>query len=69
MNNKIFKQDAKTIVDMLFDAKLFKDNLTRDDFNKVEEILLFTLESRFNSHVKMTELMERIKETKKEKSN
>ena len=34
-----FKQDAKTIVDMLFEAKLFKDHITRDDMNVTEALI------------------------------
>lgn len=59
-NKEIFKQEAKIITDMLFDSKFFKDDITRDDMNATEEFILFTLQSRFESHLKLEKLMERI---------
>ena len=38
MDEKIFKQDAKQIVDLAFDKKLFKDEITRDDMNAFKGI-------------------------------
>lgn len=66
MENKIFKQDAKQIVDMAFDKKIFKDELTRDDFNAFEDLILFLLESRFESYKRVEKLMQSI-ETNKNK--
>jgi len=60
MEDKIFKADAKQIVDMAFNNKFFKDELTRDDFNAFEEFILFLLQSRFESYVKLEKLMSRI---------
>lgn len=51
MEDKIFKADAKAIVDLAFDSKLFKDTLTRDDFNSFEELIEYMLKSRFK-HIK-----------------
>ena len=39
MDDKIFKQDAKHMVDMMFDANLFHDNVTRDNMNTFEELV------------------------------
>jgi hypothetical protein len=38
MDDKIFKQDAKSIVDLAFNNKLFKEEITRDDMNTFEEL-------------------------------
>jgi hypothetical protein len=48
----LFKQGSKTIVDTLFEAKLFKDNLTRDELNSVEELLQYMMSSRFESFLR-----------------
>ena len=43
MDEKIFKQDAKQMVDMIFEANLFHDNVTRDNMNTFEELIRFLL--------------------------
>lgn len=58
---KYFKSDAKTIVDTLFDAKLFREDITRDSLNLTEQYLSYAMQSRFNSHHKAKELFERLK--------
>lgn len=60
MDEKLFKQDAKQIVDMCFDNRLFKDTLTRDDFNSFEDLIQFLLQSKFNTYVKTEELFRKI---------
>lgn len=57
----LFKQDAKTIVDMCFDNKLFKDQVTRDDMNTFQDYIGFLLQSRFDSHVRCKEMLDKIK--------
>jgi hypothetical protein len=64
MEHKRFKQDAKQIVDMTFDAKVFKDNLTRDDLNAIEDMLEFILQSRFDSYLKMEKITRAIQARK-----
>lgn len=59
---ELFKADAKQIVDTIFDNKLFKDNVTRDNMNGFEDLIQFLLESKYNSHIKMLELTSKIKE-------
>ena len=51
MENKIFEQDAKQMVDMMFDANLFHDNVTRDNMNTFEELIRSLLESKFDSYI------------------
>lgn len=57
---KKFAADAKLIVDSIFDNRLFKDNITRDDMNGYEDLIQFMLESKFNMAWKAKELFERI---------
>ena len=64
MEDKIFKNDAKQIVDLFFDTKLFKDNITRDDMNATEDFIESMLKSRFESYVKCEKLMQSLKKTK-----
>ena len=64
MDDKIFKQDAKQIVDLAFDKKLFKDEITRDDMNTFEELIDFLLSSRYESYKRAEKLLETLKKTK-----
>lgn len=47
--NKIFKQDAKSIVDTLFETKIFRNDLTRDELNTIEEMVDYMMSSRYDS--------------------
>jgi hypothetical protein len=58
--NKLFKQEAKIIVDSLFDNGLLINTLTRDDMSALEEYLRFSLENRFNSYKLIKSLNEKI---------
>lgn len=60
MKENYFKQDAKQIVDMLFDNKIFRDNVTRDDLTAVETHLSYLLDQKFNSHLRLAELIKKI---------
>jgi len=60
MNEDYFKVDAKQLVDMLFDTKMFREDVTRDDLNAVEEFIGFTLQSKFDLHMRVSKLAERI---------
>ncbi len=60
MEKKRFKQHAKILTDSLFDNKLFKEEITRDDMNAIEEYIVFCLESNFNSYVKIKIITDKI---------
>jgi len=60
MEEHIFKMDAKTIVDLAFDNKLFKDHITRDDFNAFEDLISFMLQSRFESYKKLEDILGKV---------
>ena len=64
MEKQIFKSDAKQIVDLFFETKLFKEDVTRDDMNETENLVQFLLESRFDSYVRINKLTERIDKSK-----
>ena len=61
MDEKIFKQDAKQIVDLAFDNRLFKEEITRDDMNAFQELIAFLLSSRYESYKRVEELIENLK--------
>lgn len=61
MEQRIFKQDAKQIVDLMFDHKLFKDQITRDDMNNLQDTIEYMLSSRFETYQRVKELMQKIK--------
>lgn len=60
MEQHIFKQDAKSIVDTIFETKCFREDLSRDDINTVEELVQFMLSSRFDSYLRAEKLFQQI---------
>lgn len=64
MDENIFKQDAKQIVDLAFNQKLFKDEVTRDIMNTFEELINFLLSTRYESYKRTDKLLESLKTTK-----
>jgi len=58
--NNIFKQDAKSIVDTLFETKVFRDDLTRDELNTIEEILDYMMSSKYDSIKRAEKLFNQI---------
>ena len=60
MDENIFKNDSKQIVDLFFNEKLFQPSVTRDDMNSVEELIAFLLQSRFEGYKRCEKLMEKI---------
>ena len=64
MTEKVFKQDAKSIVDCAFDKKLFHDDVTRDHMNTFEELIAFLLKSKYDGYVRGNEFIETLKDIK-----
>lgn len=60
MNNKTFEKDAKQIVDLIFDNKMFKENITRDDMNYFEELILYLLSTKFKTYKKVDGFLKKI---------
>ena len=67
MEQRIFKNDAKQIVDLVFDAKLFREDLTRDNLNSIEEMIQFMMQSRFESYQRAQNLLKSIEANNKTK--
>lgn len=67
--DQTFRNEAKQIVDMSFDSRLFKDHLTRDDMKAFEDYITFVLQSRFETHIRCNALMQRIEKSKQEKQS
>lgn len=57
-----FKKDAKQIVDMLFDTKCFKEDISRDDMIELEKFINYLLESKTDSYIKFIEINKKINE-------
>lgn len=64
IDNGIFKQDAKIIVDMLFDTKAFREDITRDSMDGLQDLILYLLQNRHDSHLRLTALTEKINKSK-----
>jgi hypothetical protein len=58
MKEELFKNDAKQIVDMVFESKLFKDDVTRNDMNAIEDFISYLLQSRYDSYLKLKNILE-----------
>ncbi|HSE99858.1 MAG TPA: hypothetical protein VLA48_03095 [Nitrososphaeraceae archaeon] len=58
--NNLFKQDAKTITDTLFETKIFRDDLTRDELNTVEDLIGDLMSFRFKSILRAEKLFKQI---------
>lgn len=56
----IFRTDAKRITDLLFDAKLFKEDITRDQMIEVETLICYLMDSRYKGQKRTEELMEKL---------
>jgi len=65
IDEKIFRNDAKSIVDLSFDRKLFKNEITRDDMEGFEDLICFLLSSRYESYLKTEKLLQSLLKTSK----
>jgi len=64
MENPFFKQEAKMIVDMLFETKCFKEDITRDHMNETEAFISEMMDTRYRTHLKLKNLTEKINSQK-----
>lgn len=68
MKNKqaenIFKVEAKIIVDTLFDTKVFKQDITRDDMLLIEEFISLSMADRLKLKMNAKRLMDKIEKNK-----
>ncbi len=56
MTANIFKNDAKSIIDTLFETGYFNDGVTRDNMNAIEDLVDYLLSSRFESYKRVEKL-------------
>ena len=59
-----FKNEAKMIVDSMFESGTFHEKITRDDMNEVENFISFSMTSRYNSEMKAKALLDKIEKSK-----
>ena len=70
MNDEVepyYQKRAASIVDMLFDSKIFNDNLTRSDLQAIEDYIAFEFNSGVKGAIRIKEIMERHKESTDER--
>jgi hypothetical protein len=58
---KYNQNQAKQFIDSMYDAKVFHDKLTRDDFNGFEDLLAYMLQCQADTARKMAEFHEKYK--------
>jgi hypothetical protein len=49
------KNQAKRIIDCMFDAKIFAEHITRDDMNGFEDLIAFEFQCQSDSSHKIAE--------------
>ena len=61
ISDGVFRDAGKEIVDLLFDTKCFREDISRDDMIVFEDLVVYSLASRYESYVKASKLFERMK--------
>lgn len=56
-----YQQRAKHLVDLLFDKGLFKESVSRDDMQAVEDLIAFEYQSSADSVERAVKLLQKIK--------
>jgi len=69
MDEKYFSNDAKQIVDLMFDTKILREDITRDDMNTIESYVNFLLSSKFDMYKRTKELLDKINNKVKDTVN
>ena len=69
MDEKHFKNDAKQIVDLIHDTKLFKEDVTRDGMNSFEEFFSFFCLQNSTPTKNALNLIRNLIQTQNENSN
>lgn len=59
--DQCYKNDAKRIVDTLFESGVFHEKITRDDMNAFENLIAFYLDSNAKSVKRDLEFIETVK--------
>jgi hypothetical protein len=56
----LIKEDAKNVVDLLYETGTLDSKLTRDNMNTLEEYIRVLLYSRVNNHIKLIDLKSKL---------
>lgn len=56
-----YQARAKYLVDLLFDASLFKEGVTRDHMQSIEDMIAFEYQASADSAKRLVEILSRIK--------
>lgn len=56
-----YQNQAKQFIDSMYDAKVFHEKLTRDDFNGFEDLLAYILQCQADTARKLAEFHEKYK--------
>ncbi len=54
---------AKEIIDMLFDKGYFREDVSRDGMNKVEDFLAWSFQAQCDSAIRCSELVKKVKQS------
>jgi len=56
----LIKEDAKNVVDLLYETGTLDSKLTRDNMNTLEEYIRVLLYGRVNNHIKLIDLKSKL---------
>lgn len=56
--DKRYHDDAKIIVNMLFDTKQFKESITRPEMEALDNYVAYLLKSRFESYLGLQKILD-----------
>ncbi len=57
--SKRFQKDAQQIVDTLFESKMLREDIKRNEMTDLENLIEFMIDSRFDSYVRARVLAEK----------
>lgn len=60
-----FSGNAKWLIDALFDAKVMREDITRDQMNETEKVVADLMQDAWDSHIRVQALIARMEELKK----
>lgn len=63
-DKKLYAEDGRAIVDVLFDKNLLDPRLTRGDLRDLENYVSYLIEARVTSHIRGKELLEQLKRSR-----
>lgn len=61
IDKELFRDDAKGLVDTIFDKKLFVDSITRQHMKIFEDIINMSLYYKYKSYIMGQEFLDQIK--------